>query len=97
MLSLFSEEAGGELPTRCLLAVALDRERTLALAFGPEGRMEGSYDAGRLQPLGADARGVLPASLSAPLRACEQVSVLARPPLHGLAGLLPVYTAPIRP
>ncbi|MFL5347582.1 MAG: CHAT domain-containing protein [Hyalangium sp.] len=89
VVSLLGEEVGGTLPSRCLLAVTVDRERTLALAFGPDGRMATYYDAGRGQPLGDEAQGVVPESLTASLRACEQVSVLARPPLHGRAGLLP--------
>ncbi|WP_224240505.1 CHAT domain-containing protein [Hyalangium gracile] len=88
-LALFGEEVGGALPSRCLLAVTVDRERTLALALGPDGRMEASYDAGRRKPLGEEVRGVVPAALAEPLRGCEQVSVLARPPLHGRAGVLP--------
>lgn len=87
--SLFAEEAGSELPTRCLLAVTADRERTLALALGPEGRLEAHYDESRHQPLGEDARGIVPEALAASLRSCEEVSVLARPPLHGRAGVLP--------
>ena len=89
VLSLFGEEAGAPLPSRCLLAVTVDRERTLAVAFGPQGRMETYYDTGRRQPLGEDARGVVPEKLAASLRECEQVSVVARPPLHGRGGLLP--------
>ncbi len=88
-LALFGEEVGGTLPSRCLLAVTVDRERTLALAFGADGRMATYYDASRRQPLGDDARGVVPESISAPLRECEQVRVVARPPLHGRGGLLP--------
>ncbi|MDY7233155.1 CHAT domain-containing protein [Hyalangium rubrum] len=89
VLALLEQEAGGALPRRCLVAVTVDRERTLALAFGPEGRMQGFYDGGRTQPLGVEARGIVPEALVAPLSACEQVDVLARPPLHGRAGLLP--------
>jgi len=89
VLSLFGEEVGGTLPSQCLLAVTVDRERTLALAFGADGRMATHYDASRRQPLGDDVRGVVPEAISAPLRECEQVSVVARPPLHGRGGLLP--------
>lgn len=88
-LALFGEEAGGPLPQKCFLAATLDRERTLALAFGPDGQLHGSYNESRSQPLGEDARDVIPESLAATLRGCDEVSVLARPPLHGRAGLLP--------
>jgi hypothetical protein len=87
--TLFGQEVGAALPSRCLLAVTVDQERTLALAIGPDGRMETYYDASRRQPLREDARGVVPEALAASLRPCEQVNVLARPPLHGRAGLLP--------
>jgi tetratricopeptide (TPR) repeat protein len=89
VLSLFAEEVGSALPSRCLLAVTVDRERTLAVALGPEGHLEAHYDESRQQPLGEDGRGIVPEALAASLRSCEQVSVLARPPLHGRAGLLP--------
>jgi hypothetical protein len=89
VLDLFSEEVGSPLPSQCLLAVTVDRERTLALAFGADGRMTTYYDASRRQPLGDDARGIVPESVSAPLRECAHVSVVARPPLHGRGGLLP--------
>ncbi|HYI00649.1 CHAT domain-containing protein [Hyalangium sp.] len=89
VLALFSEEAGDTLPKQCLLAVTVDRERTLVVALGPDGQLQGHYDESRRQPLGEDARGVVPEALTAPLRACTQVRVLARPPLHGRSGLLP--------
>ncbi|MFP2906577.1 CHAT domain-containing protein [Pyxidicoccus sp. 3LFB2] len=88
-LELFHEEQGGPLPKRCLLAVTVDDERTLAVALGPDGDILGHFDASRTAPLGEDLRGLVPDALVTPLRACEQVSVVARPPLHGRAGLLP--------
>jgi hypothetical protein len=93
VLSLFGEELGGPLPERCLLAISVDVERTLIVVRGPEGQPRGHYDASRSAPLGEDLRGLVPESLVAPLRACEQVAVVARPPLHGRAGLLPVELA----
>jgi hypothetical protein len=92
-LALFGEELGGTLPRRCLLAVTVDYERTLVLSLGPDGHMLGHYDASRTVPLGEDLRGLVPESLVTPLRACEQVAVVARPPLHGRAGLLPADMA----
>ena len=92
-LDLFGEELGGVLPRKCLLAVTVDEERTLILALGPDGRMHGHHDASRATPLGDDLRGLVPDALVAPLRACEKVDVVARPPLHGRAGLLPAELA----
>jgi tetratricopeptide (TPR) repeat protein len=92
-LALFGEELGGVLPRRCLLAATVDDERTLLLVLGPDGRMWGHHDASRTAPLGEDLRGLVPDALVAPLRGCEQVDVVARPPLHGRAGLLPAELA----
>ncbi len=88
-LALFGEELGGTLPDRCMLAVAVDDERTLVIARGPEGGLQGHHDASRQQPLGEELRGLVPPALVAALRPCERVDVVARPPLHGRAGLLP--------
>ncbi|QSQ22863.1 CHAT domain-containing protein [Pyxidicoccus parkwayensis] len=92
-LTLFGEELGGELPRKCMVAVTVDEERTLIVALGPDGQMRGHYDASRAAPLGEDVRGLIPEAMVAPLRACEQVHVVARPPLHGRAGLLPADVA----
>lgn len=91
-LALLEEEAGAPLPARCLLGLAVDDERTLLLARGPEGSLAGRYEASRTTPL-ASAAGLVPEELLRPLRACEQVAVLARPPLHGRSELLPVDMA----
>jgi tetratricopeptide (TPR) repeat protein len=88
-LALFGEELGGALPSRCVLGVTMDDERTLVLARGPEGRLLGRYDASRTTPLGGEARGLVPEEVITALRGCERVAVVARPPLHGRAGLLP--------
>jgi hypothetical protein len=85
---LLAEELGGALPGRCVLGAAVDDERTLVVARDAEGRLHGHYDASRTRPLeGVEA--LVPHELLASLRACEQVSVVARPPLHGRVGLLP--------
>ncbi len=88
-LALFGEELGGALPSRCVLGVTMDDERTLVLARGPEGRLLGRHDASRTRPLDGEARGLVPEDVIAALRGCERVAVVARPPLHGRAGLLP--------
>ncbi|MCP3139269.1 CHAT domain-containing protein [Pyxidicoccus xibeiensis] len=88
-LALFGEELGGTLPKRCLMAVSADDGRLLILAIGPDGRTKGHFEANHSKPLGTDARGVVPDELVEALRACPQVDVVARPPLHGQAELLP--------
>ncbi len=92
-LALFGEELGGALPRRCLLAVTVDAERTLIVTLGVDGQSLAHYDASRTVALGEDVRGLVPEVVMAPLRACEQVAVVARPPLHGRAGLLPAEMA----
>lgn len=92
-LELFGEELEGALPQKCMLAVTVDDERTLVVGLGPDGRMLGHHDASRTAPLGEDLRGLVPEPVVAALRACEQVAVVARPPLHGRAGLLPADMA----
>ncbi len=88
-LELFARERGGALPRRCLLAATVDSERTLLMSLGPDGELHGHYDAARRQALPPRLDGLIPEKLVHSLRQCEQVDVLARPPLHGRAGLLP--------
>jgi hypothetical protein len=88
-LDLFARERRGELPRRCLLAATVDSERTLLLVLGATGELSGSYDASRRQALPRRLDGLVPEALMRSLRQCDQVEVLARPPLHGRAGLLP--------
>jgi tetratricopeptide (TPR) repeat protein len=92
-LALFGEELGEALPRQCLLAVTVDAERTLILTLGRDGQLQSHYDASRTIPLGEDLHGLVPEPLLASLRACAQVAVVARPPLHGRAGLLPADMA----
>ncbi|MBJ6760019.1 CHAT domain-containing protein [Myxococcaceae bacterium JPH2] len=87
--ALFGEELGTALPGRCTLAVSADLERTLVVMRGPDGSLRGAFDASRTAPLGEDVRGLIPAAWVGALRSCERVEVVARPPLHGRAGLLP--------
>jgi hypothetical protein len=87
-LALFAEEQGVRVPQRCSLAVTVDDERTLLVARGPDGEVRGHSDASRTLPF-REAEGLVPAPLLEVLRPCERVEVLARPPVHGLAGLLP--------
>ncbi len=87
-LALFAEEQGLPVPARCLLAVAVDDERTLLVARGPGGEVRGHYATDRKEPF-QDAAGLVPEASREVLRPCERVLVLARPPVHGHARLLP--------
>ncbi|WP_164020620.1 CHAT domain-containing protein [Pyxidicoccus trucidator] len=82
-----------EVPGRCVLAVAVDYERSVVAARGRGGELLGHFDAGRTAPLDRDASGLVPARVLAALRGCEHVDVLALPPVHGLTGLLPADLA----
>jgi hypothetical protein len=88
-LELFSRERGMKLPGQCLLAVTADSERTLLVALSPSGELLGHFDEQRRAPLPERLEGLVPAKLVAALRPCARVDALARPPLHGRAGLLP--------
>ncbi|RYZ38583.1 MAG: CHAT domain-containing protein [Myxococcaceae bacterium] len=76
-------------PEKCVLAVSVQHERTLAVVRGASGEVMGSLDSGRKAPLGKDASGLVPAPLQRALRDCDHVEVLAPPPVNGLPGLLP--------
>ncbi|WP_216669771.1 CHAT domain-containing protein, partial [Corallococcus exiguus] len=78
-----------EVPERCVLAVSVQHERTLAVARGPSGAVHGDFTQTRTAPLGQDASGLVPPALQEALRGCEQVQVLAPPPVNGLPRLLP--------
>ncbi|WP_147470379.1 CHAT domain-containing protein, partial [Corallococcus sp. AB049A] len=78
-----------EVPERCVLAVSVQHERTLTVARGPSGAVLGDFNSTRTAPLGQDASGLVPPALQDALRGCEQVRVLAPPPVTGLPRLLP--------
>jgi tetratricopeptide (TPR) repeat protein len=87
--ALVAEQLGVTAQERCVLAAAMEAERTVVVARGPSGEVRGYHDASRREPLGDDVSGVVPRELVAMLRRCPQVDVLAAPPLDSRAGLLP--------
>lgn len=93
VLGLFEQELGMKLPSQCLLAATVDSERTLLIVRGAAGEVVGYQDETRRRPLPSRLEGFIPEALLGQLRACTKVEVLARPPLHGMAGLLPVEMA----
>jgi len=88
-LALFAEELRVDVPARCVLAVAVEQERTLVVARGNGGELLGHHDASRKAPLGEDVSGLVPEEIRSALSGCVHVDVLARPPVHGHTGLLP--------
>jgi len=87
--TVVAEQLGVTAPERCVLAAAMESERTVVVARGPAGELRGHHDASRREPLGDDLSGLVPRQLVELLRRCPQVDVLAAPPLDSRAGLLP--------
>ncbi|AKQ64989.1 Tetratricopeptide repeat protein [Myxococcus hansupus] len=92
-LSLMGAALRVDVPDRCVLGVAVDYERSVVALRDSQGALRGHFDAGRKAHLGKDADGLVPPALQSALRGCEQVDVLALPPVHGLRGLLPADLA----
>jgi tetratricopeptide (TPR) repeat protein len=92
-LEFFAQERGQQLPSRCLLAATADSERTLLIVRGADAILLGWHDETRRAPLPEQLDALVPKALLAALQPCERVEVLARPPLHGRVGLLPLTMA----
>lgn len=88
-LRLFGEELGFDVPGRCVLALTADSERSLLVVRGADGGTRGYYEGARTQQLPLELSGFVPREALASLESCEEVQVLARPPLQGRSGLLP--------
>ncbi len=73
-------------PQQCAVAVSTDDERYFAVAVAKEGAVVGHFSSGRTAP---EVLPPLPESLLQHLADCVDVAVLAAPPWHGRAGLLP--------
>lgn len=86
-LEIFSAAASVS-PEGCILGVALDDNRAVAIARLADGSVRGVYDPDRRRAL-TDLDAIVPPELAAALAPCDHVSVLALPPLHGRAHLLP--------
>lgn len=91
-LESFAAELGMAPPSRCVLGVTVEDERTLVVLRDATGKTLGTHDSSRTEPL-STVTGLVPAELVQALRPCESVEVLARPPIQGLPGLLPSEVA----
>jgi hypothetical protein len=87
-LALLAEESGLAAPTRCALGVAVDDRLRMAAARGADGRAALHFDRGR-RSTDLDPAALVPPEVAAHLAGCDAIDVLARPPVHGLPGLLP--------
>ncbi|CAM3188559.1 CHAT domain-containing protein [Corallococcus sp. ZKHCc1 1396] len=89
VLDVVAESLQVPLPDGCVLAAAVEDERTVTVARGRQGQLKGHYDASRTTPLRDDLSGLVPGELVDLLRDCPSVSVLAAPPLDSRSGILP--------
>lgn len=87
-LAVTAEELGIAAPARCALAVSLDDTRGVAVAIGADGAATGARASVETPPEWDGAR-LVPAAVRAALAGCPSIAVIARPPLHGRADLLP--------
>ncbi|HTE55091.1 MAG TPA: CHAT domain-containing protein [Kofleriaceae bacterium] len=87
-LALLAGESGLAAPTRCALGVAIDDRLRMAVVRGADGATAIHVDEQRRTPA-IDPTTLVPPALVDRLAGCDAVDVLARPPLHGLPGLLP--------
>ncbi|RKI31548.1 CHAT domain-containing protein [Corallococcus sp. AB004] len=92
-MDVVAESLQVPVPEGCVLAAAVEAERTVTVVRGPRGQVQGHYDASRTVPLRDDLTGLVPGELVELLRDCPRVAVLAAPPLDSRAGLLPVELA----
>jgi hypothetical protein len=88
-VELLERERQMALPGSCLLMASADSERFLFMVRGSDGKLAGHYDDSWRKALPQNLEGLVPEALVAALRPCEQVEVLARPPLHSGVALLP--------
>ncbi len=87
-MALLAEESGLPAPRRCALGVAVEDRLRMVLARGPDGSDTLHFDADRDTPA-IDPAALVPRALVNRLAGCPVVNVLARPPVHGVARLLP--------
>lgn len=80
-------EIGASLASGCLLIASVDQDRQVVAARDASGRWFGRA---RRAPVGElDAPTFVPGDVASALSGCPRVNVIARPPLHGNAALLP--------
>jgi len=88
-VQLVEQEAGGPFPATCAVALNLDVERGAVVVRGASGALDGGYDGDRTVALPETLEGFVPERLLSGLRGCQEVKVVARPPLFGRLGALP--------
>ncbi len=86
------EAAGWAPPDRCAVGVVVEDRASVVVIRDAAGAAHGVFEAARPAPT-IDATTLVPAGLRAALRDCAAIEVIARPPVHGIPGLLPVEMA----
>ncbi|MCB9651244.1 MAG: CHAT domain-containing protein [Deltaproteobacteria bacterium] len=81
VLETIADEQSLETPMRCAVALERHLERSVIAARDANGATVGAMLRGAALP-------VVPPPIEARLRACDEITVLARPSLHGRSGLL---------
>ncbi len=90
VLELMAAQLGTSVPTRCALAAAVHHERSVVVARGPQGEVEGHYEGSLSEPFTRSPTSrLVPERLRQKLRGCERVDVLAWAPVFGRTDLLP--------
>lgn len=89
---LLGDDAGIAAAPRCALGAVVEDRRSLVVVRDPSGASHGVFDGTRAGPA-VDPGSFVPAALRDALRGCPAIDVLARPPVQGLPGLLPVDLA----
>lgn len=88
VVAAVAEEAGVAAPRTCALAVSVDDTRGTAAALDARGAATGAR-ATTARPGDWTGAALVPPALRDALAGCATIAVLARPPVHGRADLLP--------
>ncbi len=91
VLQILAETLEVEKPERCALAIAVEEDHAVVAFSDARGEVGGQSIVlqAPANPAAPDFATLVPAGVVDRLRACEQVVVLARPPVLGSARLLP--------
>jgi hypothetical protein len=91
---LLGRAAHSSVPGRCAVGVAVEDATRVVVVRGPDGTSHGAFTAAAPGAGPAiDARQLISPALRDALHDCPEIDVLARPPVQGLAELLPAEVA----
>jgi hypothetical protein len=91
---LLGRAARSSVPGRCTVGVAVEDGARVVVARGPDGTSHGAFTAAVPGAGPAiDAQHLISPALRDALRDCPEIDVVARPPVQGLAELLPADVA----